>query len=168
MSAAYRALARASALILDGGGDVMRPPLLTAAPAAAGAAVSHPPLAAGASQGYRVRDLRRARDILDEACAAADHIVGGARDQFTAAERALWQYGREVVDGIADYVEAAALIGDDWRRRGSDAIDRIGEAVTHVRDIDLPLKGTWGAYDIEWVRNIWMTALRRRFGNLEA
>jgi Domain of unknown function (DUF4838) len=165
MSAAYRAIARASALILDGGGDVMRPPL--PAPAVAGAGATHPPLAAGAGQGYRVRDLRRARDILDEACAAADHVLGNARDQLIVAERALWQYGREVVDGIANYIEAAALSGDDRRRCGSQAIDRIGDAVTHVRGIDLPLKGTWGAYDIEWVRNIWMTALRRRFGDLE-
>jgi hypothetical protein len=151
MSAAYRALARASALVLDGGGDAMRPPL-----------------AAGAGQGYRVRDLRHARDILDEACAAADHVLGGgARDQLTLAERALWQYGREVVDGIADYIEAAALAGDERRQRGRRAIDRIGAAVEHVRGIDLPMKGTWGAYDIEWVRNIWMTALGRRFGNLE-
>ena len=149
MTAAYRAIARASALILDRGGDVMRPPLDSPA---------------GAD---RVRDLRSARDVLHEACAAADHILGNGRDELTVAERAIWQYGREVVHGIADYVVAAGLIGAERRRRGDSAISRIGEAIAHVRGINLPLKGTWGAYDIEWVREIWLTALRRRFGDVE-
>lgn len=165
MAAAYRAIARASALILEGGGDVMRPPPVTPTPAGAG--VTQQPLAALAAAAipeYRGRDLRRARDILDDARAAAD-FVGGARDQLTTAERALWQYGREVVDGIADYIEAAAATGNDRHRLGDAAINKIAGAITHVRDIDLPLKGTWGAYDIEWVRDIWLTALRRRFPN---
>jgi hypothetical protein len=189
MAVAYRAIARASVLILDGGGDVMRPSpdlfasaaldvvrpsLLRAAPASAGAALTQPPragLAAAAIPEYRVRDLRRARDILDEARAAADFVVGGARDQLTAAERALWQYGREVVDGIADYIEAAAATADDRHRlrdaavnkSAEAAINKIGDAISHVRGIDLLLKGTWGAYDIEWARDIWLAGLRRRF-----
>ena len=149
MTAAYRALANASALLLDGGGGVMRPPL---APAA--------------SSQSRGRDLRRARAILDDACAAADHILGDARDTLAVAERALWQYSREVADGLAAYIEAAALTGAERRQRGAAAIDRIDAAVAHVRGIDLPFKGTWGAYDIEWVRDLWMSALRRRFGDL--
>ncbi len=165
MAAAYRALVRASTLILDGGGGVMRPSLSSGTPAPVGAGVPHPPLAAGASRAYRGRDLRRARDMLDQACAAADHILGGARDQLSVAERALWQYGRDVADGIADYIEAAAQGGDEGRRRAAAAIDRIGGAVTHVRGIDLPLKGTWGAYDIEGARDLWLATLRRRFVN---
>jgi hypothetical protein len=149
MTAAYRSIARASALILDRGGEVMRPPL-----DASGAA-------------SRIRDLRLVHDILGEACAAADHILGKVRDELTLAERAIWQYGREVVHGIADYIEAASFDGDERRRRGKRAIAVIGEAIAHLRGIDLPLKGTWGAYDIEWVREIWLTALRRRFGEVE-
>jgi Domain of unknown function (DUF4838) len=168
MTTAYRALARASALILNGGGDVMRPALTSPPPDPSGGL---PPLAAraaGAAREYRVRDLRRARDILGDACAAADHILGGARDDLSVAERSLWQYGREVAHGIADYVEAAALTGDERGKRGESAINRISEAVTHIRGIDLPTKGTWGAYDIEWVCDIWLKALHRRFAPAES
>ena len=147
MTAAYRSLARASSLILEGG-DVTRPRL-----------DSH-------TRARRVRELRAAREILRDACAAADTVLGDARDRLTTAQRALWQYGREVVDGIADYIEAAGLAGDGRRLRGVAAITRIGAAITHVRGIDLPLKGTWGAYDIEWVRDRWLAALRRRFGDV--
>jgi Domain of unknown function (DUF4838) len=149
MTAAYREIARASSLILEGGGDVMRPPLNSLAPA------------------ERIRELRAARDILDDACAAADMVLGDARDELTTAERAIWQYGREVVDGIADYIAGAGLTGDERRRRGEAAISQIGEAITHVRGIDLPLKGTWGAHDIEWMRDIWLAALRRPFGDVQ-
>jgi hypothetical protein len=47
------------------------------------------------------------------------------------------------------------------------AIIVIGEAFEHVRGIDLSLKGTWGAYDLGWVRDLGLTALRRRFGSLD-
>jgi hypothetical protein len=147
MTQAYRALARASSIIFEGGGGVMRPSLNSPAPA------------------DRIRELRAARDILHDACAAADTVVDDARDRLTTAERAIWQYGCEVVDGIADYIEAAAGTGDNRGRRGADAITRIGDAVAHVRGIDLPLKGTWGAYDIESVRDSWLAALQRRFGD---
>jgi hypothetical protein len=150
MTAAYRSIARASALILEGGGDVMQPPLDTA-----------PLVPTG-----RARNLRRARDLLDEARAATGHILGDARDQLSVAERAIWQYGREVVNGVADYIEAAGETGDERRRRGAAAISQIGDAITHVRGIDLALRGTWGAYDVEWARDIWLAALRRRFGNI--
>ena len=144
-----RHVAGASALILDGGGDLMRPSLAAPAPIRRG------------------RQLRAARDILDAACAAADNIVGGARDDLTAAERALWQYGRQILDGIASYIEAAALDGDERRRRGEAAIGRIAGAITHMRGIDPAFKGTWGAYDIECARETALAALRRRFGDLQ-
>lgn len=149
MTAAYRAIARASALILDGG-DVMRPALNSAAPA------------------ERIRQLRAADEALAAACAAADQVIGAVRDDLTAAERAVWQYGREVVHGIADYIAAAGLAGAERGARFEAAIGRIGEAIAQVRAIDPPLKGTWGAYDIEWVRDIWLAALRRRFGAVPA
>jgi hypothetical protein len=100
MAAAYRMIARASALILDLSGDVMRPSLDAIDPA------------------DRIRDLRLAHEILGEAATAADHILGTVRDELTQAERAIWQYGRAVTNGIADYIEAASLSGDERRRRG--------------------------------------------------
>ena len=147
MAQAYRSIARASALILDGGGGVMRP--LLNSPARA----------------ERVRELRAARDLLHDACTAADAVMGAVGDNLTAAERSIWQYGGEVVHGIADYIEAAGSSGDERRRDGEAAIERIGEAIAHVREIDLGLKGTWGAYDIERVRENWLAGLRRRFGD---
>ena len=149
MADAYRTIARASALIVDLGGDVMRPSI------------------DGPDCTGRIRDLRLARDILEEATAAADQILGAVRDEITVAERAIWQYGREVVSGIADYIEAASLVGNGRRKRGERAIAAIGQAIENVRGIDLSLKGTWGAYDIEWVRDLALTALRRRFGGLD-
>ncbi len=149
MADAYRTIARASALILDLSSDVMRPSLDTT----------------GAAD--RIRDLRLAHDILGEAIAAADHLLETVRDELTRAERSLWRYSREVTSGIANYLEAASLTGDERRRRGERAIIAIGEAIEHVREIDLSLKGTWGAYDIEWVRNLGLAALHRRFGGLD-
>ena len=70
--------------------------------------------------------------------------------------------------GIADYLEAASLIGDERRRRGERAIISIGEAIEHVRGIELSLKGTWGAYDLEGVRELGLNSLHRRsFGGLD-
>jgi hypothetical protein len=149
MADAYRAIARASALIVDLSGDVMRPSL------------------DGSDSIGRVRDLRRAGDILDEATAAADYLLAAERDELTMAERALWQYGREVVNGIADYIEAASRVGDERRRHGERAIIAVGQAIERVRGIDLSRKGTWGAYDIEWMRDLGLAALRRRFGGLD-
>jgi hypothetical protein len=149
MADAYRTIARASALIVDLSGDVMRPALDGPDPAG------------------RVRDFRLARDLLNDATAAADHVLGNAHDELTVAECALWQYGREVIDGIADYIEAASFSGDERHRLGERAIAAIGHAIEHVRGIDLSLKGTWGAYDLEWTRDLGLTVLRRRFGGFD-
>lgn len=146
MAGAYRALTRASALILDTGGDVMRPAL------------------GRADAAERVAALRAAGEILGQAIAAADAIASAAADRLGAAERAVWQYGREVVHGLADYIAAAADRGPDRARRGDAAIARVADAVIHVRNADGRLKGTWGAHDIEWVREIWLAALLRKFG----
>lgn len=149
MADAYRTIARASALILDLSGDVMRPSLDQTDHAA------------------RIHDLRLAHNILGEATAAADHILETVRDELTRAERAIWQCSRDVAGGIAAYLEAASLLGDERRRCGERAIISIGEAIEHVRGIDLSLKGTWGAYDVEWVRELGLNSLRRRFGGLD-
>ena len=148
MSAAYRAIARASSLILDGGGNAMRPALDSPATA------------------ERIRQLRAARDILDDACAAAESMISDSRDDLAAAERAIWQYGREVVHGIADYIAAAGTADAQRGVRGEAALRRISDAIVQVRGIAQPLKGTWGAYDLERVRDLWLSALRRRFGDL--
>ena len=44
-------------------------------------------------------------------------------------------------------------------RRGRNRQSHRG--IGHIRNIDLEIKGTWGAYDLEWMREFWMSALRR-------
>ena len=38
---------------------------------------------------------------------------------------------------------------------------RVTDAIEHIREIDLDIKGTWGAYDLEWIRELWIGGLRR-------
>ncbi|HXZ89170.1 MAG TPA: DUF4838 domain-containing protein [Candidatus Binataceae bacterium] len=148
MADAYRAIADASALILNGGGEVMRPRL--------------PPPA------QRLRDLKIAHDSVTRAVAAADHLVAAADRAFAIPERDIWHYGREVVSGITDYV---AVLGENGaeRRAGADtAIARIGAALAELR-ASAPAKGdTWASWDLEWISGIWLSALRRRFGEAAA
>jgi hypothetical protein len=143
MAAAYRALADASALLLDGGGPVMRPQ--TDGP---GASVRAAALAAAAGR-------------IERAIAAADAISTALASRLGAAERAVWQYSREVVQGLAEYLAAAGESAPERARRGAAAIARIADAVRHVREIDERYKGTWGAHDFEWAREKWLAAMRR-------
>jgi len=144
MGRAYRAIARASRLLLDGGGGVMRPAL------------------GPADAGKRMGDLRAAAAIMREAIAAAEAVVGPAADRLGAAERALWRYGSEATHGLADYIVAASAGGTDRRPRADAAIKLFGGAIEHLRGIDPVIKGTWGVYDCEGVREIWLARLRRR------
>ena len=107
--AAYRALASASALILDGGGGVMRPPLTAAA----------------SRQSRAPRTSRRAREILDDACAAADHISATRAMRSPSPSAPYGNTAAKLPTGIADYIEAAALTGAERRQRGAAAIERI-------------------------------------------
>ncbi|MGH7934921.1 MAG: DUF4838 domain-containing protein, partial [Candidatus Binataceae bacterium] len=147
VATAYHAIERASALILAGGGDVMRP--------------RPDPRAAAA----RRAELAWALDAIAEGIAAADHLAESARDRLGAAERAVWQYGREVVSGISDYLAAAQAGGKDGLAQGDAAIKKIGEALQCVRAIDPSIKGTWGANDLERLSGIWLQAMRRRLEN---
>ncbi|MGH7918210.1 MAG: hypothetical protein ACREQE_12125, partial [Candidatus Binataceae bacterium] len=139
MTEAYRALERASGLILNGGGDVMRPRL-------------HPP-------GFHRRDqLRDAVEALTRAIEAADHVAALASDRMIEAERAVWHYGRAIVIGISEYLTS----GREARTAREAAIEKVGAAIHHVRSIDPSIKGTWGAYDLERFSEIWLAAMRRR------
>jgi Domain of unknown function (DUF4838) len=144
MERAYRALARASALLLDGGGDVMRPAVTPA------------------SSADRTREVRAAGEIMREAIEAAEAMIAPAGDRLSAAELAIWRYGCEVMNGLSKYIAAMAERGPDRTRRADRAIKLIADAIENVRGIDPEFKGTWGAYDIEWVRELWLAALRRR------
>jgi hypothetical protein len=145
MAGAYRAIARASLLILNGGGDVIRPWLVPR------------PLQ------DRRDELRSAQALIGRALEAADYVIASTHGALAAGEREVWHYGREVVSGIAEYIAAGKGEGTARRRRGEAAIERIAQAIDRLR-VSAPSAGnTWGSWDLEWIREIWLAALRRRF-----
>ncbi len=142
MTAAYRAIADASALVLDYA-DVMRPQMEP-------------------RKGHRKRaDIARAVQSFRHAIEAAESVLRSNDKQPTRAEWQLWTYSAQVLEGIVDYLGAKENTGRDRMERGDAAIAKIAHAIEHVRAIDLEIKGTWGAYDLEWIRELWLTPLRR-------
>jgi hypothetical protein len=145
MAPAYRAIARASSLILDGGGELM------------------PPNRLAASTPARRRNLARAIGCIDRALAAADHIGAASHSSMAAAEREVWHYSREVVSGIAEYLAATTASGTERGRRSEAAIASIGGALHRLRDHAPGVHDTWAAWDLEWITDRWLKALRSRF-----
>ena len=142
MAAAYRAVERASKLCLDYG-DVMR-------------------LLMPSEKAVRKRDeLREAALTFNEAIAAADQIALSLDTPLADAEKDLWRYSSDVLAGLSDYLGALGEAGADRRIRGKAAIAKVAGAIERIREIDPEIKGTWGAYDLEWIREIWLSALAR-------
>ena len=143
MADAYRAVARASKLCLDYA-DVMSP-------------VMTPEKAA------RKRDeLSEAALIFNEAIAAADQIASSTDTRLADAEKELWRYSSDALAGLSDYLGALQQTGVHRQIWGAAAITRVTEAIAHIRAIDPEIKGTWGAYDLEWIREMWIRGLQRR------
>jgi len=154
MASAYRAIARASSLILDGGGDVMRPKL--------------PGGRQALLQPNRLARLREAVGQITSAIEAADAIVAAAGgDDLSQFERIVWHYSREVVSGIYDYLVAADVDRRERHRAADAAITRIAAAIEQLRAAAPDALDTWAAYDLEWIRDIWLQALRRRFDQFQ-
>jgi len=151
MARAYRAIARASAAALTYG-DVLRPP----------------PEPSGAPR--RRARLLEAAAAMREGMAAAEAVIEGAAEASggaaarleVGAERNLWEYSAEALEGVAQWLEARTLTGAERRATGAQAIAKVDRAVRHIGDIDSALKGTWGAYDLERFHGIWLEGLRRR------
>ena len=137
MAAAYRAVERASKLVLDYA-DVMRPFMPTRMAAR-----------------KRV-ELARAADSFNEAIAATSSDTA-----LAGAEKELWIYSRDVAAGLSDYLAARNDHGRERVARGDAAIMKLTSAIDHIRKIDPSIKGTWGAYDLEWMRELWLSSLRR-------
>ncbi len=142
MAAAYRAVERASKLCLDYG-DVMSPAM--------------PPEKAV----HKRDELREAALTFNEAIAAADQIALSLDTPRADAEKDLWRYSSDVLAGLSDYLGAIADAGADRRVRGKAAIAKVAGAIARIREIDPEIKGTWGAYDLEWIREMWISALAR-------
>jgi len=116
-----------------------------------------PPATAKGKRG----ELAEAAQLVRDAIEAADRIAREAGGPLVRAERDLWEYGFEVLSGIADYVDAREATGAKRKDKGEAAIARIEKASDHLRGIDLAIKGTWGAYDFEMFRELWIGGLRR-------
>ena len=142
MAAAYRAVERASRLCLDYA-DVMRPVM--------------PPEKAARKR----NELREAALIFNEAIAAADAIARSSETALADAEKDLWRYSSDVLAGLSDYLGALEQTGVHRKIWGEAAITRVTGAVERIRDIDNEIKGTWGAYDFEWLRELWIRGLQR-------
>src|SRR5579885_214648 len=142
MGDAYRAIADASAMVLDYA-DVM-----------------HPRMEPGKARRKR-GDLERAARMFHRAIDAAGAVLRSRGEPLARGEHQLWRYSARVLEGIAEYLGAKECAGRDRAERGEAAIAKIAEAIEHVRAIDLEIKGTWGAYDLEWIREAWLAALRR-------
>jgi hypothetical protein len=142
MIAAYRAVERASKLCLDYA-DVMR--------------LVMPPEKAARK---RV-ELREAALTFNEAIAAADEIASSANTRLAEAEKDLWRYSSDVLAGLSDYLGALEQTGIHRQAWGTAAITRITDAIGRIREIDPEIKGTWGAYDLEWIRELWLRGLQR-------
>lgn len=142
LDAAYRAVERASLLSLDFG-DVIRPQM-------------------SAEKGRRKRgELKTAARVFHDAIAAAESISRAGGNPLARAEQQLWTYSGQVLDGLSAYLAAKEQAGAERARMGHLAIAQIADAIEHVREIDLEIKGTWGAYDLEWIRQWWIAALKR-------
>jgi len=142
MAAAYRAVERASKLCLDYA-DVMHPVM--------------PPEKAA----RKLNELREAALVFNEAIAAADQIASSVDTRLAGAEKELWRYSSDVLAGMSDYLGALQQTGVHRHIWGAAAITRVTDAFAHIRAIDPEIKGTWGAYDLEWIREMWIRALQR-------
>jgi Domain of unknown function (DUF4838) len=142
MASAYRAVERASKLSLDYA-DVMSPVMPS-------------------DKAARKRsELREAALTFNEAIAAADQIASSADTRLADAEKELWRYSSDVLAGLSDYLGAIQQTGVHRQIWGAAAITRVTDAIAHIRAIDPEIKGTWGAYDLEWIREMWIRALQR-------
>lgn len=143
MGKAYRAIETVSAQMLDYA-DVICPYKIA-------------PRNAGAKKTQIAKALTQAK----KAIGAAENAREKHRDALAGAEEALWNYGLEVMSAIGDYLRAREERGIVRRTLGESAIGNIASAIEHIRSIDPAFKGTWGAYDIEWMQQLWLDGLRR-------
>ena len=116
----------------------------------------------------RLAKLQSAAGEIAAAIEAADTIVATARDDLSGFERTTWHYSREVVSGIHDYLAAADAFGKERNVRADAAIERLASAIEQLRAAAPAVADTWAAYDLEWIRDIWLKALKRRFDEFQS
>jgi hypothetical protein len=143
MNRAYHHVQTASKLVLDYA-DVMSPPIT--------------PRRNGMQKWV---EMRAAAAAFDNAIASANRIAVSFNTPLVDAEKELWRYSSEVLTGLSDYLRARADQSGERGPRGESAIAKLTSAIDHIRKIDPNIKGTWGAYDLEWMRELWLSSLRR-------
>ncbi len=143
---AYRNLERAAALVLDYA-DVMRPYKMTAQKA-----------------GAKKPQIVKAITQFDHAMKLAKSAKEKHGDALAGAEEELWNYSVEALSGIGDYIRAREEKGIVRHTLGDGAVALVATAIEHIHQIDPAVKGTWGAYDLEWIREVWLDGLRKNLG----
>ena len=143
MEKAYRAIEEVSALMLDYA-DVMAPYTIT-----------------GRRLGLKKAALPKALEAAQSAVRIAEGLKADAKIPLAGAEEELWNYGLEVISAIGDYLRAREERGIVRKTLGDAAVGGFADAIEHIRAIAPELKGTWGAYDLEWIREMWLDGLRR-------
>jgi hypothetical protein len=143
---AYRGIERAAALVLDYA-DVMRPYKMTPQKAAA-----------------KKPQIVKAITQFDHAIKIARQAKARHADALAGAEEDLWNYSLEALSGIGDYLRAREEKGIVRHTLGDGAVALVATAVEHIQHIDPAIKGTWGAYDLEWIRELWLDGLRKNLG----
>lgn len=143
MAAAYRATARAAALVLNYG-DVLRPAMRGRAALAKRA------------------ELIEAASAIEHALAAAQ-AVAGARNEAAGIEALLWSYNLEILRGLGDCLAARESVGTRRAADGERAIGTIATAFERVREIGMTIGDTWGLYDFGHVAESALRWLRGRF-----
>jgi hypothetical protein len=146
MAAAYQAVAKASASVLSYG-DVMRPFMRAERIA------------------NKQIELGRAIEQFTQAIAAADRIRGSVREPLSVAEKKLWAYSSDTLTGLRSYLSARWKTGGQALEEGRRAIVKIRAALEHVREIAPEVKGNWGAYDLEWIHELWLSGLDEKLKN---
>ena len=146
LAKAYRGLEKAAALVLDFG-DVMQPYKMTPQKAAS-----------------KKPQIVRAVTQFDHAMKIAKQARAKHPDVLAGAEEDLWNYSLEALSGIGDYIRAREEKGIVRHTLGDGAVALVATAIEHIHHIDPALKGTWGAYDLELIRELWIDGLRKNLG----
>jgi len=149
LAKAYRGVEKAAALILDYA-DVMRPYKMTPQKAAS-----------------KKPQIVKAITQFDRAMKLAKKAKEQHGDVLAGAEEELWNYSLEALSGIGDYIRAREEKGIVRHTLGDGAVALVATAIEHIHQIDPAIKGTWGAYDLDRIRDIWLDGLRKNLGGSE-
>jgi hypothetical protein len=146
---AYRGIEKAAALVLDYA-DVMRPFKMTPQKAAA-----------------KKPQIIKAITQLEHAVKFATQAKAKHADVLAGAEEDLWNYSLEVLSGIGDYIRAREEKGIVRHTLGEGAVALVATAIEHIHHIEQSIKGTWGTYDLDWLRELWLDGLRKNLATGE-